>query len=359
MKTGRTFFLEACLLLITFTAPLFFGSVHPWASMLWAALLFLLVFCVPETFLNLRSLPRLFLVGIFLLTLLLVVQLVLHSFNSFATAGEGVRWLAYGSAFLLMGQVDRSHLRYGILFLISVGVCEAFYGLYQLDVGGEGVLWRDKVFHLGFLTGTYLNRNHMAGFFELCLGLHLGMCLMAFRKRHVVRILLGGLVFLLLLIAFLKTGSRSGILSFLVSVLFFSFFLVGKKRSDSVFVLLFIIAGFLLAFGMGGNSFLLRFSDFADEQRLSVWQNALEILRDYPWWGTGLGTFEWVFPGYQLAEFTWGWSHAHNDYLELLIELGAVGFGILILSFLWLWGVCLRRLLSLRPEWFPMVWGGG
>src|SRR4029453_7464451 len=65
------------------------------------------------------------------------------------------------------------------------------------------------------------------------------------------------------------------------------------------------------------------------ELRLSVWRDALRLFRAHPIAGTGLGTFDEMAytldgtpadPGFRRA----GW-HAHNVYLHVLAETGALG----------------------------------
>lgn len=69
--------------------------------------------------------------------------------------------------------------------------------------------------------------------------------------------------------------------------------------------------------------------------RLSIAATTLHAIGQYMPWGTGLGSFPEIYrltegADRPYAEYV---NHAHNDYLELLLELGVVG-GILILAFL-------------------------
>jgi tetratricopeptide (TPR) repeat protein len=69
--------------------------------------------------------------------------------------------------------------------------------------------------------------------------------------------------------------------------------------------------------------------------RLPIWQGTLEIIKDYPIFGTGLGTFNYIFPKYQPAQIiTRHYTYAHSDFLELLSETGIVG--LLLSSFFFL-----------------------
>lgn len=63
----------------------------------------------------------------------------------------------------------------------------------------------------------------------------------------------------------------------------------------------------------------------------------VKILRDYAPFGTGLGTFQDIYPWYEDASIvgTTYVNHAHNDLLELLIETGIFGLGALLMFLAW------------------------
>jgi O-antigen ligase len=73
--------------------------------------------------------------------------------------------------------------------------------------------------------------------------------------------------------------------------------------------------------------------------------------------GSGLGTFEEVYRRYEDERFVTSTfiAHAHNDYLELVIELGAPGLALIALFLCW-WLYCLHRLLILQAS--PFAWAG-
>ena len=67
------------------------------------------------------------------------------------------------------------------------------------------------------------------------------------------------------------------------------------------------------------------------EQRSEVARYALSLVRDYPWMGTGGGTFHLAFAHYQPPELKGFVDHAHNDFVEFASEVGLPGFLILAL----------------------------
>ncbi len=82
--------------------------------------------------------------------------------------------------------------------------------------------------------------------------------------------------------------------------------------------------------------------------RLIYWRDAIRIIQDHPWTGTGLNTYSKVIMQYS----NWHQNYAHNCYLQVAAELGFVGLAI----FLWvLFGplvLVLQRLKSMTdPVW--------
>ncbi|MDO9010895.1 MAG: O-antigen ligase family protein [Gallionella sp.] len=58
---------------------------------------------------------------------------------------------------------------------------------------------------------------------------------------------------------------------------------------------------------------------------------SLQIVRDFPWLGTGGGTFHLSFPHYRPSEVVGFYDHPHNDYVEFASEVGLLGLLLLAL----------------------------
>lgn len=74
--------------------------------------------------------------------------------------------------------------------------------------------------------------------------------------------------------------------------------------------------------------------------RILIWKTTLEMIKDRPLLGTGIGTFKLNYFDYQAEflkdnpEYTKYWTHAreaHNEYLQMAAEIGIVGLGIFLL----------------------------
>jgi len=66
------------------------------------------------------------------------------------------------------------------------------------------------------------------------------------------------------------------------------------------------------------------------QNRWDYWQAGIKMWQDYPLLGAGPGTFGTLYPTYKnlLAENT---QLAHNDYLQIALEMGSVGLVLLLL----------------------------
>jgi len=63
-----------------------------------------------------------------------------------------------------------------------------------------------------------------------------------------------------------------------------------------------------------------------DAVRPAIWRDTLSLIRAFPITGSGLGTFETALFRYKTAAPLYTVDYAHNDYLQLLAELGVTGF---------------------------------
>jgi len=74
-------------------------------------------------------------------------------------------------------------------------------------------------------------------------------------------------------------------------------------------------------------------ANYASLERLAFWQAALDMWRDHPWLGVGLGNYAAAYTAYSLPKWRMALGHAHNYYLNIACETGLVG----LLAYLFLW----------------------
>jgi O-antigen ligase len=162
-----------------------------------------------------------------------------------------------------------------------------------------------------------------------------------------------------LLLALLFSRSRAGIAG--ASMGFLTFILLARSGSKGMsrytWLMLVGIVGMLVVYSMvigigpvADRFFTLRGGD----SRLDFWRDSLPIIKDHPL-GIGLRNYEKVFPVYNLSNVSDKLvDHAHNDYLQLLIETGWIGFAAVLSGFLMFMGKSAYRITHMNPHKDPM-----
>jgi O-antigen ligase len=102
----------------------------------------------------------------------------------------------------------------------------------------------------------------------------------------------------------------------------------GWRQAGLVAGLAAVLAGCFVF--LPADQLIARFAEMppAAAERTELWKESLALVREYPVFGCGLGGYESAFLKHKVAVPMVADDHAHNDYLQFLIELGAVGFGI-------------------------------
>jgi len=157
------------------------------------------------------------------------------------------------------------------------------------------------------------------------------------------RIDMPGLFYLLtiavLLLAFLATGSRGGLLGWLCTI---PFALLGFRRQNGALVRWMMIFGlvlltFLLMNYAKGYDILGHLAPgYIDHNSSTVarslmWLATWHIFLSHPCLGTGLGSYFLYYPAYRLpVELASAGTYAHNDYIEYLAEGELINLGFLL-----------------------------
>lgn len=248
----------------------------------------------------------------------------------------------------MLGQ-DRARRRHLVTWLVGLGTFEALYGLVQYLTGWQRIFGYVKKYNLEEATGTYINRNHFAGFLEMVIPFGVALVLYENAKHprkgvpgrnvneRIKRVLGSGklsriglwlLAATVMVAGLLFSLSRMGIISAVASLAVMAAF-GGFQRKAGLWVAAGIMAsGIILVLWMGAGPVLGRFGTVseeyasADESRWSLWKDTARLIGWHPFLGSGLGTFPVAFTRVQstfLGQFV---NHAHNDYLELASDLG-------------------------------------
>jgi len=88
--------------------------------------------------------------------------------------------------------------------------------------------------------------------------------------------------------------------------------------------------------------------------RTLLWKLATDLISQKPWLGSGYGT-EWIGtnPSFALMFLQMGWepTHAHNGFLQIVLDLGFVGLGLVVASII----TYFRYAITLARARFDMI----
>jgi O-antigen ligase len=274
---------------------------------------------------------------------------------------------------VLRATISRPRMAILLWLLFTVASLEALYGIVQALIPNLGVLWANHIqAYLGDARGTYINRNHFAGYMEMMIPLMLGFALsredwsakigwntfFASDRPHLQFLLSLGLVLMVLALLFSK--SRAGITGFAIGLgVFFCLIRSGRQAMPlSVKVSFLIISGLVLFYGfhIGFDPIFERFLQISPEaSRLDFWRDSLAIVAAHPF-GTGFGTFEQVFSVHNVSTVSdIRITHLHNDYLQFLMEAGWLVFAALVGLFFWFLAMSIRKVRQMKITDDPLT----
>jgi O-antigen ligase len=117
------------------------------------------------------------------------------------------------------------------------------------------------------------------------------------------------------------------------------------RKSAAVFVAFCLVTALFLAW-IAPQQVGSRITDTRDPARWLIHRDSVPMFAAHPFLGSGFGSFATAFPRYRVFYDGFFINHAHDDYLELLLETGLVGFGVGV----WFIVVLYREgLRNLRP----------
>ena len=265
-----------------------------------------------------------------------------------------LRGLAYCAGFFLTIALINSYERVKILLQVLVfsGTAQAIYGSFMVLSGLEMGFFVEKYAGLGLATGTFVNRNHLAGYLVMCLSAGIGLFMSQLardsarswrdRLRRWLSLLLSPKIRLrvylaMMVVALVMTRSRTGNLAFFVSLAIAASVAIYAGRQISVRMLgfiasLFVVDVLILGKWFGFDKLLARIEETNLGSESRIWSNeySLDYLADFPWTGSGGGSFYGIFPQYQGSDLVGFHQYAHNDYLQFAIELGLPATGLLL-----------------------------
>ncbi len=289
------------------------------------------------------------------------------SFVPFLTQIEFLKWLTLSGLFffLLFWRIPSGHLIHSFFpLLILIGVGESLYGIFEFFSGHKHVLHLDMASWISSVTGTFVNRNHFAGYLLMVIPLSTGYLFYrearsgegprSWRERLSSldgKTLLIGFGILVMILGLILSASRMGIASLLLSFTLMSLLFRNpeKRGRFSRTTLLLLALGILWAIWIGIDAVVSRFFTSHEDlkTRWEFWSATMNIFKDYPLFGSGLGTFLQIFPMYRTFHLRGLATHAENDWLQLASEVGILGLLPLVILFFFLFFKAVSKIQSL------------
>lgn len=250
---------------------------------------------------------------------------------------------------LLAAQCNQaSDFRVILRLLVGLACLSAVVGALQILAPFDSALYYYRITNNGLAVGLFANRNHNAAFVALAIPIAAFLLRPTEEAQGQRPVYKAALVAALIMLPpfVLLTGSRAGLGLMLIGLVSVPFFAgMGTIRSmltkKAFWVPPLVVIVMLLALAVLSPAGVVRRiaeSDFVDI-RAQAWPVVWDLWQRYFPVGTGFGTLPEVYwvsePDSQIREAYL--NHAHNDWLELLLESGAAGLVLLLAAaVLWL-----------------------
>lgn len=284
-------------------------------------------------------------------------------------------------AALVRMHMDKHEMMTLIRHFVLSATAQVIFGIIKLTNGNKNFFlffYPDDSGSYGqFMTGTLGNPDHFSFWLQMALPISMMLLLWhlkAMETRQTLRqrliavinaergVWLLAIPPLILGAGIILTGCRAGLLSMVLSFLVFMQLTTYHRRSRQVRKKLkAIFIGFtLIALFIGVQQTwykILSTPDTvtADSGRMLRWPNTMNMVKDFPLLGSGMGTYRYAYYLYD-TDISGRWStHAHNDYLETLSDGGGLGL-ILVLALFSLLGLSIVSMwISRRHPEMKMI----
>ncbi len=280
-----------------------------------------------------------------------------------------VAWLAYN--FLVTENQLRTFI--GVMCVTGIGILMLYGWMQYFGLFQDSFSWsqnpQDRVF------GTLGHSNHFGAYMGMCVLLSFGV--IPFIKNKLVKrvlVLCAHTAFLVILL----TGSRAAFVATVLALLTVGAVAVWrnpaaksflKKRAKIIMLFIAAVVGVLFIFRqqIGEIPLVQRLQegsaaveDGYTPDRLSWWYSSLEMFKDRPFLGFGLGTFRDIYNGYRRYDYRVAGpgniqyqispESSHNDYIDILVTQGLIGFAAFAVLIVFVFTVMDRKLFRQKPD---------
>ena len=280
---------------------------------------------------------------------------ILWSVNDFYALTMLMQFLSYVLVFVLVYNLlnNIEQLKFINVSFITIGSVVSIIGLFQYYLIDN--IFIQEVFTQGaWPASTFGNKNFAMHFIVMVVPIAL-ICLL--KTSSVKRVWFFSLVLLINLWYWMFSFTRAAWLAvFLQIVLLIIFLIVDKLKNNQQSIVgnlkslrLKVVALLVVVTGLISISFVDVYSDRSIQNRIQsiniesgnpripAWLNTIEMIKDRPLVGVGVGQWPVIYPLYYdkamldiIFNENTGLRHLHNEYLEMFANFGAIGYAFLL-----------------------------
>lgn len=251
--------------------------------------------------------------------------------------------LALLAAMVRLKAYHPSWMVFAMLAGMTAGV---LLGALQVSTGPDGQWYLYRIANFGSATGFFANKNHMATL--LLVSIPFLAALMARARggavkphRYYAAVAVAGGVLVLILVGLVLNRSLAG-WGLALPVLIVSGLIMTKGRGVAARIALgasaiLAVAAIMVPFVESVMERVASRAEVSVETRSEIFATSAEAAATFAPLGSGVGSFVQVYrlfedPALVTRNYV---NHAHNDYLELLVETGLPGLLLMLLFLLW------------------------
>jgi len=261
----------------------------------------------------------------------------------------------------------KNHINRYFFYLSIIGFIHAFFGVFIFLLGNPEFLFEKIVYYKSSSTGFFINRTNFAFFLILTF---IGSLHFIFNNKFYKNELNNNnninfnvfyvrFFLLFISIAIITSFSRLGNFYLLLILFFYFIFSVIKTKNffnkfSIIFYLIILFDLLIIGFYFGGSKLIDRFLFINEDlniennldilkeinstisnsySRLDIIHISINLFYKFYLFGFGAGAYEQAFLLFNDIKIPFYANHAHSDFMELLAEIGIVGFCIALILF--------------------------
>lgn len=254
---------------------------------------------------------------------------------------KGMNYLLF-SLIVILTVHTTQRIKWLMMALIISGTFQAIYGATNVLIGTTHS-WVFNLSETNIATGSFVYKNHLANYLLMCICIGIGLIVADLNQRNSsdFREILSGilssimstkmlsrLAIITMVITLVMTRSRMGNSALFAATMLSGIIalMVYKDRPATLkwlLVSIFAIDVLILSsfFGLEQVRDRIVETSMTEETRYLAFEWGVDIVRDFWLTGSGMGSFAALFPSYTQRAIGY-YDHAHNDYLQFVIEAG-------------------------------------